>query len=138
MVDGRPDATKMRLHALAKQSQSNSKEWAERPRARGNGKVIQEEIPRCYATAKEDTLAGVRCRVEEYLEYLEVHGSNEIISMPPRWIPPVTHIAESSELAIKQHDATEAETVQIYTEGSGIDGLAAVAPDLRCSLEIGS
>jgi ribonuclease HI len=41
---------------------------------------------------------------------------------PPWWVPPQTNLAETSELAIKQHDAQETDALRIYTDDSGING----------------
>ena len=42
--------------------------------------------------------------------------------VPPWWTPPFTRTDKSPEEAIEQHQATDPQTLRIYTDGSGIDG----------------
>jgi ribonuclease HI len=53
------------------------------------------------------------------LDHLEKRQQHVV---PPWWTPPVTHIDNSAEEAIKRHDTTDSQTLRVYTDGSGIDG----------------
>jgi len=65
------------------------------------------------------------------LDRLEKH---QPLIVPPWWTPPFTPIAESPEVAVKEHDATEPATLCVYTDGSSINdhvGAAAIAHSLE-------
>ncbi|OCK72700.1 hypothetical protein K432DRAFT_315626, partial [Lepidopterella palustris CBS 459.81] len=47
--------------------------------------------------------------------------------VPPWWIPPPTHIAESKETAIKEYNTIEKGALCIYTNASAINGYMGAA-----------
>ncbi|KAJ6114107.1 hypothetical protein N7512_007552 [Penicillium capsulatum] len=82
----------------------------------------QEQSPLDRFSNTLESKHGVR------LERLEKRVPHVV---PPWWIPPVVHIDESAEEAVKKHDTMELGTLRIYTDGSGINGhvgAAAITP----------